>query len=554
MNCMYCGAQAGHESVCPVCGNDLSLQIRTVQISDSLYNKGLDLARIRDLSGAAATLERALKYNKRNLAARNLLGLVYFEMGEAVAALSEWVISKNLMPTGNLASEYIEKVRSDPAKLDTIHLTISRYNRALEACRDGNEDIAEIMLKKVISSNPNLIKASHLLALICIKKKQYEKARRVLLKTIPIDKANPTTFRFLKEIDEQTGRKTDTSASLPVSDKKSSKNSFINILKRSFKSSKKAKEDTDDLLWDGDDYLPDASEEIIHPQAYHETSAFGGILYIALGLIMGALVLWFLVVPSVRQDASRKANDRITQYSTVVAAQTRTIDELVAEIDNYEETANNTNALLDTASQKQNSSESLFKAYEASVSGDYETAMEILSGIDSSLLSTDGAAMYNSLLASVNVDLQQTYRDDGVALYNEKKYDEALDKLLKAYDLNPTDYTTLIYLGHTYRYLGKRTLAIKYFQEVVEIFSDEDKVKYAAEYIGYLTEGLLTDEDIEADRLAKEAEAKAAAEAAAAEAARQQTEAAAAQAQAQAEAEAAAQQQAEQQQDGQQNP
>lgn len=31
-----------------------------------------------------------------NTNARNLLGLVYFEMGESVKALSEWVISKSL--------------------------------------------------------------------------------------------------------------------------------------------------------------------------------------------------------------------------------------------------------------------------------------------------------------------------------------------------------------------------------------------------------------------------------------------------------------------------
>ena len=49
-------------------------------------------------------------YDKRNIRARNLLGLVYFETGEVVSALSEWVISKNLQPTRNLASEYIKQI------------------------------------------------------------------------------------------------------------------------------------------------------------------------------------------------------------------------------------------------------------------------------------------------------------------------------------------------------------------------------------------------------------------------------------------------------------
>ena len=52
------------------------------------------------------------------------MGLVYFETGEVVAALSEWVISKNLQPNRNLASEYIDKLQANPNKLGAINETI----------------------------------------------------------------------------------------------------------------------------------------------------------------------------------------------------------------------------------------------------------------------------------------------------------------------------------------------------------------------------------------------------------------------------------------------
>lgn len=67
-------------------------------------------------------------YDKRNIQARNLLGLVYFETGEVVSALSEWVISKNLQPTRNQASEYINKLQANPNKLAAINETIKKYN------------------------------------------------------------------------------------------------------------------------------------------------------------------------------------------------------------------------------------------------------------------------------------------------------------------------------------------------------------------------------------------------------------------------------------------
>lgn len=92
-------------------------------------------------------------YDKRNIRARNLLGLVYFETGEVVSALSEWVISKNLQPSRNLASEYINKLQANSNKLEAINETIRKYNDALNLCREGHEDMAAIRLKKILIQN-----------------------------------------------------------------------------------------------------------------------------------------------------------------------------------------------------------------------------------------------------------------------------------------------------------------------------------------------------------------------------------------------------------------
>ena len=188
MNCMNCGSDAGSEIICPVCGQDLSVQRKAANLSNIYYNLGLDRAQIRDMSGAVSLLERSVKYNKCNINARNLLGLVYFEIGEVVSALSEWVISKNMKPEHNVASIFIEKVQANPTRLDVIHKSIKRYNRALDAVRSGEDDIGIIMLKKVLSANPKLIKAYHLLSLLYMKNGEYEKARRILKKTIKIDR------------------------------------------------------------------------------------------------------------------------------------------------------------------------------------------------------------------------------------------------------------------------------------------------------------------------------------------------------------------------------
>ena len=207
MNCMNCGAFLTDRDLdyCPHCGCNVLIQKKADYLSRQYYNLGLEKASVRDLSGAISCLKQSLIYSKYNIQARNLLGLVYFETGEVVAALSEWVISKNLQPSRNLASEYINKLQANSNKLEVINETIRKYNEALNLCREGHEDMAAIRLKKILSQNPKLIKGYHLLALIRIKEGEYNKARRTLKKAARIDQTNTTTLRFLKEIEEQTG-------------------------------------------------------------------------------------------------------------------------------------------------------------------------------------------------------------------------------------------------------------------------------------------------------------------------------------------------------------
>ena len=101
MNCVNCGTYLTDPDLeyCPRCGCNVLIQKKVDYLSKYYYNQGLEKATIRDLSGAITCLKQSLTYNKANIDARNLLGLVYFETGEVVAALSEWVISKNLRPT-----------------------------------------------------------------------------------------------------------------------------------------------------------------------------------------------------------------------------------------------------------------------------------------------------------------------------------------------------------------------------------------------------------------------------------------------------------------------
>ena len=153
MICYRCNNEADKHDFCPVCGADLHVHQKVLRLSNMYYNDGLQKAEVRNLSGAIISLKKSLKFNKYNIDARNLLGLVYYEMGETVDALSEWVISKSYKQDDNIAGRYLDELRQNRAQLEEINQTIKKYNQALLYCKQDSKDLAIIQLKKVLSLN-----------------------------------------------------------------------------------------------------------------------------------------------------------------------------------------------------------------------------------------------------------------------------------------------------------------------------------------------------------------------------------------------------------------
>ena len=173
---------------------------KIVKLSNSYYNAGLLKVSNRDLSGAAEALNRCIKLNKRQIDARNLLGLVYFEMGETVQAFREWVVSLNIQPDNNSAEKYLQAIQSDKNKMDELNHTIRKFNVALAYAQNGTEDMAIIQLKKILNQNPNLIKGYQLLALLYMKQGEFERAKKAIVRSLKVDKCNPLSNKYLKEV------------------------------------------------------------------------------------------------------------------------------------------------------------------------------------------------------------------------------------------------------------------------------------------------------------------------------------------------------------------
>ena len=165
MKCPKCGAKVNAKDRCPDCGVRLAPYIRAQELSARWYNIGLEMANDRDLSGAINALRKSIAFNKTNKNARNLLGLVYFETGDITNALMQWVLSINLDPEKNAASDYLSSYEKNNRQATQLEQSIKLYNEALEEVRERNDDMAIISLKKALNLNPRFIEANNLLAL-----------------------------------------------------------------------------------------------------------------------------------------------------------------------------------------------------------------------------------------------------------------------------------------------------------------------------------------------------------------------------------------------------
>lgn len=257
MICYKCGAQLNASERCPNCGTKIKLYKKIVMASNAYYNAGLEKASVRDLSGAIENLKMSLRFNKRNIDARNLLGLVYCEMGEVVAALTEWVISKNYQPEDNRADFYLDEIQQNKSKLESVNQTIKKYNQALVYCRQNSRDLAIIQLKKVLSLNPKLVVGHQLLALLYIQEKKYELAKKSLRNASKIDVNNKVTLRYLKE------------ANLGLREQNSNK-----------------KQKNNELI-----SYQSGNETIIQPKYLKDTSVFSTMVNMIIGIVIGVAIV-----------------------------------------------------------------------------------------------------------------------------------------------------------------------------------------------------------------------------------------------------------------------
>lgn len=457
MNCPNCGASMVNTYTCTNCGRKDPLAKKIIQASNWHYNQGLAKAKVQDMTGATNSLLMSLKYNKHNTHARNLLGLVYYQIGEIIDALGEWVISVNFQPRDNIANTYIRAIQNNPEGLAQANRIIQKYNTALEYLHQGNMDVAIIELKKVLNLNPNYIKAYQLMALLYIRTKQYAAARKILVRALKIDRNNITSLRYIKEIDAIAGDK----AKLKTKSR------------------------------DGFTQINDPNPVVIEQKKDNKYTDFSTSLLtfvnVIIGVVIGAAVIWLLVVPSVKKRQATTFNQSVVEYSSQITQKNKIISSLEKEVEDYKSTNEVLTSQLQmgaTGAGTSGSDLKLYKALKEYVAGNMSEAGLYLSDVTYDELTGDDArTLYVLIYEQTKVQTETALIRNGDSALANEDYMEAINYYSKVLRLNSANVEVMYSMAGCYQKLADLDNAMIWYEKILNEYPAHGRAVDAAENI-----------------------------------------------------------------------
>lgn len=347
-------------------------------IANSYYNMGLEKARLRDLTGSADCLKKCLHFNKYMTDARNLLGLIYYEVGEVGDALVQWVISKNLQSEDNRADYYLEVIQKKKGTMDLERRAVRRYNQALAYVKSESEDLAILQLNKAVEDKPNYVKAQLLFALLYIVREDYQKAGKAVNKVLQIDHNHPKAL-YYKSIMKETGTRV-------KPEREPEKRKLKNVV------SHRQMQDDD----------------VIIPPSYKENTRDQAVLNILAGLLLGAAVVFFMVMPANTKSINDNHNKEMLKYSEQLSQANQKADLLTQQLNSLE---SEKKTAEDSLASLTNNSDSVLAQYQSVIGilqaykkDDFPSAVKIYADLNPGLIAS---ADVQAIIVEIKKDMAQ---------------------------------------------------------------------------------------------------------------------------------------------------
>ena len=429
---------------------------RNHQIANSYYNLGLEKAQIRDLSGAAECLKKSLHFNKYQTDARNLLGLIYYEMGEVADAIVQWVISLNLQPEDNRCDYYLDEIQRKPGRLEMASQTVKKYNQALWYAQTEAYDLAILQLAAAVEENDHYVKAQLLLALLYISQENYTRAGKALRRALQIDRSNQKALWYMSIVKENTGR--------AEVERQRMDNAFSHT---------KLEDDN-----------------IILPPTYKESTGGQVVLNILIGVVLGVAAFMTLVMPSIEERLNSEHNQEIISYSEQLSQSNIRIDQLETQLAQAEGDRDSAEASLNSVVSDSGGTisqyASLARILQAYRDDDFRTAAQIYAGLNTSLITDPNL---QPILEEIQGDMAdrgwQVLDELGDAAVGSGDYAGAVTYYDASLRLNGDNPGVMYDKAAALQAQGQEEAADDLFDQIIENYPDTDYAAMSREQRGY---------------------------------------------------------------------
>lgn len=442
MNCFHCGNRLGKGDICLTCGQDVRLFKKMVSASWQYYDEALKKAQARDLSGAIDDLKNSLLLYKKNTEARNLLGLIYYEMGDTAQALIEWVISDNLNPDDNHAADLLSRVQSDQVELERGSLMIRKYNQALKYAQNGSEDLAILQLNKVLSVHPKMVKANLLMALLQLHAGQLDRAEKYIRNVLKVDRANAIALHYKEEL-------------------------------RSKDTRRNAAKDKNPVSMDAEVRRQLNGNDVIVPTYKESRIGLQTVLEVLAGLVLGAALVAYLIMPSrvssLKSDFNQTIssyNERLSAKEAIIAAGEDKITELNERITKLESSVQNADANMSSVVTEYGK---LLDSKAAMENNEYLQAASLYLSIDASLVpDATFRENYEELQSEFTENGYNVLFPAGTDLYNRRRYAEAAEYYKVCLALKPDSSEVKYWLAASYVHQDAGDAAYPYLEDIIK--------------------------------------------------------------------------------------
>lgn len=335
---------------------------------------------------------------------------------------------------------------------DPYQEAAANYNQGLRCARGDSLDLAVLNLKRSVEMYPDMGEAAKLLSLCYVELEDYAKAYRVLTQYL----------NHHKEDDEQ--------AYGYLSDIKKAGGPLLRLsLREARRSERKLKKK-------GLTSLELQDTELMHD-----------FLCIAGGIILGCLMCFCLIFPSMKEKYILENNQKIMDYGNDLTSREVEISGLKEEISSLEQQLEEVQSDLDAYTGKNGIIDAyaqLIKAIDAYASGDYLTAAKATNEIDGNATKNKTfQTAYKSLTTRFEKEGLDALFNQGYTAYKKYKYTDAIACMKQCLKMKKDYVEAMYWMGLAYLNTGDTTNAKKYLYKVQKNYPETVWASNARKYM-----------------------------------------------------------------------